>query len=117
VRSLDEILAGHQAQGVYDPDRWWVALRQGRPAGVLILAEMPDAPAWDISYVGVVPEERGRGVGRELTCKALHEAHAGGATWVTLSVDSRNGPAWKLYEGLGFRPHDRREVFLALPSP
>jgi ribosomal protein S18 acetylase RimI-like enzyme len=117
LRSLEEIIAGHRAQGWHDPDRWWVALRQGRPAGVLLLTEMPDAPAWDISYVGVVPEERGRGVGRALTCKALHEARAGGATCLTLSVDSRNRPAWNLYESLDFRPHDRREVFLAIRRP
>jgi ribosomal protein S18 acetylase RimI-like enzyme len=117
VRSLDEILVGHQAQGIYDPDRWWMALRQGRPAGVLILTELPDAPAWEISYLGVVPEERGQGIGRELTCLALHEARAGGAVYVTLSVDARNRPAWNLYERLGFQAHDRREVYLAIRRP
>jgi len=46
--------------------------------------------------------------------KALSEARADGVARLTLSVDVRNRRAWKLYTDLGFKPQDRREVFLAI---
>jgi mycothiol synthase len=114
VRTIGEVIEGHRAQGKHDPGRWWLAVNAGRPVGVLLLTDMPEWGGWDVSYVGVVPEDRRRGVGRELMQKALLEAKAGGAGQLTLSVDNRNGAAWDLYRGLGFEPFDRREVFVAI---
>jgi ribosomal protein S18 acetylase RimI-like enzyme len=114
VRSVEQIIEGHRAQGRHDPARWWLACADGQPVGVLLLTWMQDWQAWDVAYVGVVPEQRRRGWGRELMHKALCSAHATSAVQVTLSVDARNQPAWDLYVGLGFEPYDRREVYLAL---
>ena len=114
VRTLDEIIEGHRAQGCYDPTRWWLALQAGEPVGVLLMAEVSEWQGWDLSYVGVVPEARGRGIGREITCKALRDARAAGTTQLTLAVDTRNCPAWNLYLDLGFEAFDRREVYLAI---
>jgi ribosomal protein S18 acetylase RimI-like enzyme len=114
VRGVDEVITGHRAQGKYDPSRWWLALAEGRPVGVLLLCEVPEWAAWDVAYVGVVPEARERGYGRRLMHKALSQARADGVGRLTLSVDVRNRPAWNLYTDLGFQPHDRREVFLGI---
>jgi mycothiol synthase len=114
VRSLQEVLEGHQAQGIHDPEHWWLARQGGQAVGVLLVAEVSEWQGWDLSYVGVVPEARGRGIGRGITLKALHEARAAGTTQVTLAVDTRNRPAWNLYLGLGFEAFDRREVHLAI---
>ncbi len=117
VRELPEIIEGHRAQGVHDPDHWWLAEESGQPRGVLLLAEIPDFGAWDLSYVGVVPEARGRGIGRALVCKALAEARAAGVEHMTLAVDIRNEPARRLYKNLGFRVTEQREVYLAFLRP
>jgi ribosomal protein S18 acetylase RimI-like enzyme len=117
VRSLEEILEGHRAQGPYDPSRWWLALDGDRPVGVLLLGEVPEWGAWEVAYVGVVPEARGHGWGRELMHRALRAAHASEASHLTLSVDARNRAAWKLYLDLGFEAYDCREVYLAVWSP
>jgi ribosomal protein S18 acetylase RimI-like enzyme len=114
VRDVREVIEGHRAQGSHDPARWWLALDGGQPIGVLMLTEMPEWQGWDLSYIGVVPEARGRGFGRQLTGRALTAARAAGAAQLTLAVDTRNEPARKLYHDLGFRPYDRREVFLAI---
>jgi GNAT superfamily N-acetyltransferase len=114
VRSLEEILAGHKAQGNYDPGRWWLALERDRPIGVLLLTELPEKEGWDVSYVGVVPEARGHGHGRALVRKALQAARAAGAAQLMLSVDARNERAWKLYTHLGFEPYEERAVYLAI---
>jgi ribosomal protein S18 acetylase RimI-like enzyme len=113
IRTLDEIMEGHRAQGVYQPGRWWLAAHEQQAVGVLLMTEIPEWQGWDLSYLGIVPEARRRGLGKELTRKALLEARAAGATQVTLAVDTRNQPAFKLYTGQGFEPFDYREVYLA----
>jgi ribosomal protein S18 acetylase RimI-like enzyme len=114
VRTIDEVLEGHRAQGAFDPERWWLAVDAGRPVGVLMMTEMPESGDWEVAYMGVVPESRRCGFGREVLLKALSEARAAEAPAVTLSVDARNKPAWQLYRGLGFEPFDQRAVYLAI---
>ncbi len=114
LRTLDEVLTGHQAQGRFDPALWWLGLDEGRPVGVLLTADLPDLPGWEVAYVGVVPEARRRGFGRGLMGKVLREARAAAVPALMLTVDARNAPAWELYRSLGFEPFDRREVFLSL---
>jgi ribosomal protein S18 acetylase RimI-like enzyme len=112
VRDVAEIIDGHKAQGSWHPERWWLALEAGRPAGVVLLADVPEWRGWDVSYLGVVPAARGRGLGRQLTAKAVREARAAGAAQLTLAVDARNHPARRLYAGCGFESFERREVYL-----
>jgi ribosomal protein S18 acetylase RimI-like enzyme len=114
VRSIEEIIQGHQAQGLFDPTRWWLARAGDRPVGVLLTTEPPESRDWEVAYMGVVPQARRRGFGREILLQALAEARAAGASCLTLSVDARNRPAWGLYHSIGFQPYDRREVYLAV---
>jgi ribosomal protein S18 acetylase RimI-like enzyme len=114
VRTVDEILEGHRSQGLHDPGLWWLAKLEGQPAGVALLARMPETGDWDVAYVGVVPELRRRGIGRDLMLRILHACRADRAAGVTVSVDGRNSPACQLYRQLGFEPVDRREVLLAI---
>jgi mycothiol synthase len=114
VRDLEEVLEGHRAQGVHRPERWWLAREGDGPVGVLLLTEMPEWQALDLSYLGVVPEARRRGMGWALTRKAIHETQAAGAAQLTLAVDARNLPARNLYRRLGFEAYDQREVYLAV---
>lgn len=112
-RTLDEIVEGHQAQGVFLAEHWWLARDQDQAVGVLLINEMPDWHSWDVAYLGVVPEVRGRGLGLELIHKALREAAAAKAPWVTLAVDARNHPARRMYDRLGFTTFEEREVYLS----
>jgi ribosomal protein S18 acetylase RimI-like enzyme len=114
VRSIEDVIAGHQSQGMHDSGRWWLAFDGAAPVGVLLLIEMPEAHYWELAYLGVIPEARGQGYGHELVRKALFEARAGEAGQLSLSVDERNLPACKLYRRLGFESFDEREVYLAI---
>jgi ribosomal protein S18 acetylase RimI-like enzyme len=116
VRDVEEIIEGHRSQGMHDPERWWLAFYYGQPAGVLLLTDVPDWNGWDVSYVGVVPELRRKGVGTALTRKALLEARSAGAAQLTLALDIRNAPASQLYRSQGFTPFDERQVYLAIRS-
>jgi ribosomal protein S18 acetylase RimI-like enzyme len=117
VRDLTEILAGHRAQGKPDAHHWWLARTPARPVGVLLATELLDAQGWDISYLGLVPEARGHGLGKELVRKALFEARAADALLLTLAVDDRNWPARDLYRRMGFETFDSREVYLTIWQP
>jgi ribosomal protein S18 acetylase RimI-like enzyme len=112
TRTLEEVMAGHRAQGLFDPDRWWLAREGDHPVGVLLLTEMPESGDWDLAYMGVVPAARRRGLGREMVLKALIEARAADVPRVVLSVDARNRPAWQLYNWAGFEVFDRRAAYL-----
>jgi mycothiol synthase len=114
IRDIDEVLQGHRAQGAFDPQRWWLVRDSERPMGVLMMTEIPESGDWEVAYMGVVPEARRRGFGREMLLYALCEARAAAVPAVTLSVDSRNQPAWNLYRSLGFEPYDQRVVYLAI---
>jgi ribosomal protein S18 acetylase RimI-like enzyme len=114
VRGIDEVIEGHRAQGKFDSERWWLVHEAGRPVGVLMMTEMPESGDWELSYMGVMPEGRRRGFGREMLLHGLCEARAADAPAVTLSVDARNRPAWELYRSLGFEPYDQRLVYLAI---
>jgi len=78
----------------------------------LLVAATAEPPTWEVAYVGVVPEARRQGFGRELMLGVLLEARAAEVPELFLTVDGRNHPAWALYRSLGFSVFDKREVFL-----
>jgi mycothiol synthase len=118
IRSLDDVLASHQAAGRFDPSRWRVGALPGEPraAAILLLSEVPDRPAWEIAYLGLTPPARGRGLGKSALSYALNLARPN-VPRLELAVDDRNHPARHLYDVSGFTPFDRRMVHLSILNP
>ncbi len=56
-----------------------------------------------VQNIGVVPEHRGRGLGRALLLQSLRGFRDAGLNRVYLEVTSSNHPAVELYRSLGFR--------------
>lgn len=115
VRSLDDVMASHRAAGRFDPSRWRLGTVPGEPdaAAVVLLSEVIDRDAWEVAYLGLTPEARGRGLGRAALAHAIELARPT-AGRLELAVDDRNGPARRLYDRAGFIPFDRRAVHLAI---
>lgn len=61
----------------------------------------------DVMMLGVIPEFRRQGVARKLLARALDQAKAMSATFITLCVAEHNQAAIKLYESMGWIPIDR----------
>ncbi len=116
TRSLEDILTGHQAAGLFVPARWQLGILPGEPdsGAVLLLNEAPGREAWEVIYLGLTPAARGRGLGRAVIRHALALAGRAGAPVLELAVDLRNTPAVRLYRQTGFTPRDRRSVHLAV---
>jgi mycothiol synthase len=114
VRPTAEVLAGYRSVGDFKPVNWLIARHGGADVGCLILAEHPQQRIWELVYMGVVPESRGRGWGLALARQAQWMARRAGAERLVLAVDAANEPALRGYAAAGFIGWDRRSVFLML---
>jgi ribosomal protein S18 acetylase RimI-like enzyme len=114
ARPLDDVLAGYRSQGRHMPEHWYVVAHEGRDVGVLLFADHSSAGNWELVYMGLAPEARGRSWGQALVRFALKTATSAGAQRLVLAVDAANEPALKIYRKLRFREWDRRMVFARL---
>ncbi len=112
MRGIDEIIAGHRGIGVHHPDCWWLVRHDTQPVGVVMLTEIVGTTIWELAYLGVTPEHRGRGWGRWMTLHALSVLRARNVERLTLAVDGRNLPARRLYGSLGFTENEPLDVVL-----
>lgn len=115
-RNGEQSLQAHRRSGVFDSSRWLLLALGDTDAGLLLLTEHPDDQVWELVYLGLVPEVRGRGLGRVLLLEGLHRAQRAQTLEVVLAVDERNDPAIRVYEGLDFTPFERRLVHVRLPE-
>ncbi|MEO6808314.1 MAG: GNAT family N-acetyltransferase [Isosphaeraceae bacterium] len=113
ARSLDDVLASHQAGGRFDPNHWQIGRLPGEPgaSAIVLLSDPADRDAWEVAYLGLTPEARGRGLGRSALSHALALAR-NQTPRLELAVDARNHPAERLYLAAGFQPFERRNVHL-----
>lgn len=81
-----------------------LALADGQVVGALGLRLRE--PGGYVNSLYVEPAYQGQGIGRELLRRAAALSYAHGKETLGLAVHGENLPAWKLYESLGFRPHD-----------
>ncbi len=61
-------------------------------------------PLINIHDLAVLPEHRGRGIGRALLQAVEQKARSGGCSRVTLEVQENNARARRIYEAFGFAP-------------
>lgn len=90
------------------PEATWLAVGQdSNPKNLIAVGTIQglrsNATHGAIQNIGVIPNFRGRGVGRELIRRALHGFQSQGCRYVTLEVTVHNLGAIKLYESIGFQ--------------
>lgn len=112
ARGIDDVLAGYRSTGVFDPSRWLIVRHQGSDVGCVLLTDHPHLGQWELIYMGVVPEARGRGVGVAIARQAQWLARQAGRERLTLAVDAANSPALDVYAAAGFVAWDQCSVFL-----
>lgn len=121
LRSGNDILDGHLHSGTFEPSLWSLLRfrsgpHAGRVAGVCLFNSSTNAASGsgslELVYFGLVPEARGRGLGRLLLQHGLDELRDRSETTVMLAVDDRNEPAHRIYRQAGFRTRFRRIAFI-----
>lgn len=112
LRSIDDILDGHQAAGVFDPAMWSVLCEGGEPIAVMLLANLPQRQAVELVYLGVVKSCRKRGLAGRLLNHALAQARQRQACWLMLAVDEHNVAAMTLYKQRRFQTTARKTAMI-----
>ncbi|MCH2136851.1 MAG: GNAT family N-acetyltransferase [Phycisphaerales bacterium] len=114
-RDSVDTIQGHKHSGTPVAELWCIIEIDGQDAGLLFTSKQPDA--FDLVYIGLVPEARGRGFGRAALSTLLHTLQPDGRRRVRLSVDSANTPAVHLYEQSGFSTITTARALIATISP
>jgi [ribosomal protein S18]-alanine N-acetyltransferase len=96
----------HLAQWTNNLDRMFVAEHGATHSGYCFWEAHGDAAV--LASIYVLPDERGRGLGRQLLATFISDARSQGFRKLKLGVRADN-PARQLYEKVGFRhTHDER---------
>ncbi len=91
-----------------------IARGGGVPSGFILARVAADEA--EILTVAVVSQARRQGLGRALVCQAAAHAVEMGAKTMFLEVETSNGAARALYEGLGFREAGQRRGYYREPG-
>jgi mycothiol synthase len=112
LRDIDDVIAGHQATGEFDPNGWQLLVDRNEPLGVVLLSRIANTDVMELVYLGLVENARHRGFGSLLMRHALHLIHRDQRRKISLAVDSKNDPALKLYYSFGFQQVATRHALI-----
>jgi mycothiol synthase len=116
ARDIEDVINGYQATGIFRPENWLFLRVDGRDVGVLLLADHSQSRQWELMYMGLVPEVRGRGWGRQIARYAQWLGRGACVERILVAVDATNAPAAAAYRSTGFEIWDRRAVYLRFPA-
>lgn len=90
------------------PEATWLAIgKDSNPKNLLAVGTIQglrtNATHGAIQNIGVIPDFRGKGIGRELIRRSLIGFQSQGCRYVTLEVTVHNLGAIRLYESIGFQ--------------
>ena len=85
-------------------DRWWIALKDGKPVAMSYLRFPPVRGAIWTGYTCSSPDHRGRGIARAVKLQSLAQAIELGLPYVYTDNDSENAPMLHINERLGYGP-------------
>ena len=118
TRNIEErgLLAAARAdytdyQGMDHLPGWWelAYAEDGALVGVMMAARNPSVAV--IAYVGVVPEQRGRGLAQQLVRRGTELLVSGGATEIRGDCDRDNIGMVKAFERAGYDQFARRRTY------
>lgn len=115
-RNGRDAIVSHKLSGRFDPAGWRIYRIGEQDIGVMLMNEHPDQDAIELVYFGIVPEFRGRGLGRRLLADGLQAAAITGRALLFLAVDCGNIYANALYGEFGFEELARRRVMIRRSS-
>jgi RimJ/RimL family protein N-acetyltransferase len=108
----------HMAGPDLDRDLWTVVYHEARAIGVLLLHRLPyEPPLGAILFMGIIPEARGRGLGRALHRAALLRLARAGSTEYIDATRVSNLAMQRIFAAHGCRTTGMRRTFRKLILP
>lgn len=107
----EQSLDGYRQVGHFRPDLWHIIRLGGNDVGCLLLNELDEPGAVQLTYLGLIPAVRGVGRCRDAVRFGRMLAGQRGARHLMLTVDQRNTPAVNCYRAAGFAVRDRHTLF------
>ncbi len=103
-RSAAQTVAGYQLPASFRPSLWFVVKGpfNNDDLGAVILAQH-SSEVFELVYMALVPEARGRRLGREIMKSVVELISEAGGQRLILAVDQNNDPAISLYEQFGMQ--------------
>ena len=100
TKALEHILelSDEFLDSYFTMEEFYTAWKEEQPVGILNINSAKGL----ISNIGVDPQQRGKGYGRQITLFALQQLERKGCKQAYLRVHVNNKPASHLYEALGF---------------
>lgn len=115
LRGIESTLVGYSSTIKGVPETWWIVQCKGVHIGCLLLT--PTAAGFcEITYLGLVPEWRGKGLSKVIMNFVRDWALASGIEGITLAVDLRNSPAIRLYQSCGFMTDQFVQAWICFPN-
>jgi GNAT superfamily N-acetyltransferase len=96
-----ELMRNIATRATFVPEATWLLANEFGACGTV--QGLRDKSYGAIQNLGVLAEQRGRGLGKLLLLKALHGFRRAGLRRAYLEVTARNEAAVRIYRGLGFR--------------
>jgi ribosomal protein S18 acetylase RimI-like enzyme len=87
---------------------WWIANDGSRDVGCVLLADHGTEVGCEITYLGLIPDARGRGWGRELVYQAQQTTVRLNRQHLLVSIDAANERATRMFQHAGFSTCDNR---------
>ncbi|MBX3411071.1 MAG: GNAT family N-acetyltransferase [Pirellulales bacterium] len=114
AREMRDVIEGYRPTGTAAAAPWFFVRKGDRDVGCLLLSDYPAHDQWELVYMGLAPEVRGRTLGMDVARYAQWRARCAARGKLVLAVDAANEPALKMYSACGFLAWDRRSVFVRL---
>jgi ribosomal protein S18 acetylase RimI-like enzyme len=112
LRDIDDIIAGHQATGEFEPRLWFALTHGDESVGVMLLNKVPQRSALELVYLGLSPAWRGKGIARQLIEHGIALVTKQKLSTMVLAVDDINAPALRLYRQLSFAENGRKVAMI-----
>lgn len=117
-RHIEDVIAGHKGSNEFDPNLWFlISDVHNHDLGAMLLNRLHKREGYELVYIGLVPEARGRGLGDSLLRLAVNALAEEGGGHIVTAVDSANTPAKRLYHRQGFGFMHSRQVMVKTLTP
>lgn len=115
LRNTESTLRGYASGIQGNPKTWWVVTCESENVGC-VLVTPTGADCCELTYVGLVPQWRGKGLSKSIMNFVRDWAMNTSIQGIHLAVDIRNTPAIRLYQSCGFMAERFVKAWVSFPK-